>query len=66
MVLTVVLLQLFLCANGIEGNPGPDPDMEMNASARTVHTARSRLKFQIVFGQQVETIFQTLDNGQCL
>ena len=26
--LTVVLLQLLLCANDIERNPGPDPDME--------------------------------------
>lgn len=26
--LTVVLLQLLLCANNIETNPGPDPDVE--------------------------------------
>ena len=39
----VAKLQFLLRANDIERNPAPDPDMEINAAARTFHTAGGKV-----------------------
>ena len=60
--LTAVLLQLLLCANDIERNPGPDPDMETLLQGLFT---QQEVKFQTLFGQQLETRFQSLENKLC-
>ena len=59
---TVVLLQLWLCANDIERNPGPDPDME--TLLQRLFT-QQEVKFQTLFGQQLQRRFQSLENKLC-
>ena len=59
---TVVLLQLLLCENDIERNPGPDPDMETLLEGLFT---QQEVKFQTLFGQQLQTRFQSLENKLC-
>ena len=61
--LTVVLLQLLLCVNDIERNQGPEPNMEMLLQGLFT---QQDVKFQTLFGQQLETQFQTMENALML
>ena len=60
--LTVVLLQLLLCVNDIERNQGPDPNMEMLLQGLFT---QQDVKFQTLFGQQLDMRLHTMENRLC-
>ena len=61
VLLTVVLLQLLLCANDIERNPGPGPDQEKETVLQGLFK-QQEVKFHTLFSQQLEMRFQSMTN----
>ena len=54
-----MLLLLLLCANDIERNPGPDPDVDTLLQGLFT---QQEVKFQTSFGQRLEKRFQSLSH----
>ena len=57
--LTVVLMQVLLCANDIEMHPGPNEEMEQTVQRMF---DQQKKRFETLFSDQFETRFETLGN----
>ena len=57
--LTVVLMQVLLCANDIETHPGPNEEMEQTMQRMFDQQEK---RFETLFSDQFETRFETLGN----
>ena len=57
--LTVVLMQVLLCASDIETHPGPNEEMEWSMQRMFDHQDE---RFETLFSDQFETRFETLGN----
>ena len=57
--LTVVLMQVLLCANDIETHPGPNEEMEQTMQSMFDQQEKG---FETLFSDQFEARFETLGN----